>query len=88
MNADTQVPSPALYVCKACGVSHRWVVRCPKCQAWSAAGPQPVPQSLPAARPAQPALARELLESYLALGGVVDAEPEPRARIEGSQLTR
>lgn len=66
MNAVTQGPSP-LYVCKACGASHRWVARCPRCQAWSSAGPQPVPQSPPAARPAQPALARELLERYLAL---------------------
>jgi DNA repair protein RadA/Sms len=56
MSAVTQVPSPSLYVCKTCGTfHHRWVARCPRCQAWSSAGPQPVPQAPPAARPAQPA---------------------------------
>jgi len=55
MNA-TPLSSPQFYVCKACGASHhRWVARCPRCQAWSSAvasatQPPPAPRPVPPAR--------------------------------------
>src|SRR4051794_10086778 len=55
MNA-TPLSSPSLYVCKACGCSHhRWVARCPRCQAWSSTAVPSAPQPPAAPRPIPPA---------------------------------
>jgi DNA repair protein RadA/Sms len=81
----------SLYVCKACGVSqHRWVARCPRCQAWtSPSSPSSpfVPQPSPAARttpPARPVLVSVPEMPRLRPGACpipitdVDASSEPR----------